>query len=135
MFGAIKTIPNMVLISIHPFAVRKLFLFIVAFLCFSAFCLADPVLMVRRYSIRPDRPVSPKSLAATSEQFFRSDVLLAQTNASDNGIAPNRTNYPARPGGFGSAGVSSSGLSNPACVRRSLADSLDEPAALRLRKI
>jgi hypothetical protein len=43
----------MVLISIHPFAFRKLFLVIVAFLCFSAFCLADPVLMVRRYSNHP----------------------------------------------------------------------------------
>jgi hypothetical protein len=49
----IITITSMVLISIHPFAFRKLFLVIVAFLCFSAFCLADPVLMVRRYSNHP----------------------------------------------------------------------------------
>jgi hypothetical protein len=40
----------MVLISIHPFALRKLFLFVVALVCFSAFCFADPVLMVRRSS-------------------------------------------------------------------------------------
>ena len=45
----------MVLISIHPFAVRKLFLIIVAFLCFSAVCLADPVLMVRRYASHTER--------------------------------------------------------------------------------
>jgi hypothetical protein len=38
----------MVLISIHPFALRKLFLFVVALVCFSAFCFADPVLMVRQ---------------------------------------------------------------------------------------
>jgi hypothetical protein len=40
----------MVLISIHPFGVRKLLLAILAFLCFSAFCFADPVLMVHRYA-------------------------------------------------------------------------------------
>ena len=45
----IKTITSMVLVSIHPFALRKIFLVVVAFLCFSAFCFADPVLMVRRY--------------------------------------------------------------------------------------
>jgi len=51
----INTITSMVLISIHPFAVRKLFLIIVAFLCFSAVCLADPVLMVRRYASHTER--------------------------------------------------------------------------------
>ena len=50
----INAITSMVLISIHPFALRKLFLLIVAFLCFSAFCFADPVLMVRRYSNHSD---------------------------------------------------------------------------------
>src|SRR2546421_4117901 len=44
----------MVLISIRPFALRKIFLVIVAFLCFSAFCFADPVLMVHRYSSHPE---------------------------------------------------------------------------------
>jgi hypothetical protein len=51
----------MVLISIRPFALRKLFLVIVAFLCFSAFCFADPVLMVRRYSNHPVRLGAPTS--------------------------------------------------------------------------
>jgi hypothetical protein len=40
----------MVLISIHPFAPRKILLAIVAYLCFSALCFADPLLMVHRYA-------------------------------------------------------------------------------------
>ena len=40
----------MVLISIHPFALRKIFLVIAALLCFSALCLADPVLVAQRYA-------------------------------------------------------------------------------------
>jgi len=40
----------MVLISIHPFALRKIFLVIAALLCFSALCFADPVLMAQRYA-------------------------------------------------------------------------------------
>ena len=51
----INTITSMVLISIHPFALRKLLFVVVAFLCLSAFCFADPVLMVRRYSTHPPR--------------------------------------------------------------------------------
>jgi hypothetical protein len=39
----------MVLISIHPFAVRKMILLLMALLGFSALCSADPVLMVRRH--------------------------------------------------------------------------------------
>ena len=45
----IKTI-IMVLISIDPFALRKIFLVLGALLCFSAFCFADPVLMTQRYA-------------------------------------------------------------------------------------
>jgi hypothetical protein len=40
----------MVLISLHPFALRKVLLVGVALLGFSALCFADPVLMVRRYT-------------------------------------------------------------------------------------
>jgi hypothetical protein len=40
----------MVLISIRPFALRKVFLVLLALLGFSALCFADPVLMARRYS-------------------------------------------------------------------------------------
>jgi hypothetical protein len=46
----INTIVDMVLISIHPFAVRKIFLLAVALLGLSsAFCFADPVFMTRQY--------------------------------------------------------------------------------------
>jgi hypothetical protein len=51
----------MVLISIDPFASRKLLLAIVAFLCFSAFCFADPVLMVHRYTARPEQMAATKT--------------------------------------------------------------------------
>ena len=50
MCGAIKTITNMVLISIHPFALRKIFLVLGALLCLSALCFADPVLMAQHYA-------------------------------------------------------------------------------------
>jgi hypothetical protein len=50
MSGAIKTITSMVLISIHPFALRKVFLVIAALLCFSALCFADPVFVAQRYA-------------------------------------------------------------------------------------
>ena len=40
----------MVLISIHPFAFRKIFFVIAALLCFSAVCFADPVLVAQRYA-------------------------------------------------------------------------------------
>ena len=43
----------MILISIHPFALRKIFLVVAMLLCFSAFCFADPVLMARRYAPAP----------------------------------------------------------------------------------
>lgn len=45
----IKTITNMVLISIQPFAFAKIFLIVAALLCFSALCFADPVLMAQKY--------------------------------------------------------------------------------------
>jgi hypothetical protein len=51
MSVAIKTITNMVLISMQPFAVRKIFLLAVALLCLSsAFCFADSLFMARRYA-------------------------------------------------------------------------------------
>lgn len=50
MCVAIKTTTSMVLISIQPFALRKIFLVIAALLCFSALCLADPLFVTQRYS-------------------------------------------------------------------------------------
>jgi hypothetical protein len=55
------------LISIHPFSPRKILLAIVAFLCFSALCFADPVLMVRRYS-RAERLAIPRVLISTGQE-------------------------------------------------------------------
>jgi hypothetical protein len=63
----------MVLISMHPFALRKLLLVVVGFLCFSAFCFADPVLMVRRYTVKPERVDSPKTSTATLEGWGASE--------------------------------------------------------------
>jgi hypothetical protein len=54
----------MVLISIHPFALRRLFLVVVAMSGFSALCFADPVLMAHRYG--PDRA----QLADMRPRFF-----------------------------------------------------------------
>gem|GEM_PF-2611181 len=58
----------MVLISIHPFPLRKIFLVIVAFLCFSALCFADPVLMVRRYASHTERLVVVSAATPTTWQ-------------------------------------------------------------------
>jgi hypothetical protein len=62
--GAIKTITSMVLISIHPFAVRKIVVLLVALLGVSAFCFADPVLMVRRHSREHPRVGLPERTSA-----------------------------------------------------------------------
>jgi len=82
----------MVLISIHPFALRKLFLVIAALLCFSALCFADPLLMTRRYEQRP-RHVDSATLA------------LVQTVSSD---APHGSQFLL---------VSSGRLNGSACTR------------------
>src|ERR1700730_3778505 len=68
MSGAIKTITNMILISIAPFTHRKILLVIVAFLSLSAFCFADPVLMAQRYTRNPERFDAPKTVAPASEE-------------------------------------------------------------------
>ena len=44
----------MILVSIRPFALRKIFLIVLMLLCFSVVCFADPVLMVRRYAPAPE---------------------------------------------------------------------------------
>ncbi len=58
----------MVLISIHPFAIRKLFLIIAALLCFSAVCFADPVLMVRRYTSHAARSAAARVFVSTWQE-------------------------------------------------------------------
>ena len=80
----------MVLISIHPFALRKLFLVIVAFLCFSAFCFADPVLMVRRYSTHPPRLGAAASAPAWEESQESKCAGLANSEID----APESIDFP-----------------------------------------
>jgi hypothetical protein len=58
----------MVLISIQPFALRKMFLVIAALVCFSALCFADPVLMAEQYVPRAS------SFDATSNPAMRSQA-------------------------------------------------------------
>lgn len=56
----INTITSMVLISIHPFGTQKILLAIVALLCFSALCFADPVLLVRRSAFQAEQLTTPR---------------------------------------------------------------------------
>ena len=113
----------MVLISIHPFALRKIFLVIVAFLCFSALCLADPVLMVHRYSARPERPDSPKNSAEIGAQ---------SPNVFGNASRLNEPGVVALPTAF------FEGIGNPACTLRSpvsATNSIDELSVFDPHKI
>ena len=61
----------MILVSIHPFALRRLALVVLAIAGFSALCFADPVLMTHRYSFESRRshggktaPVQPSLVTA-----------------------------------------------------------------------
>jgi hypothetical protein len=55
----------MLLISIHPFAFRRLALLVLAIVGFSAICFADPVLMAHRYTrSQSTRTVVPPTLAS-----------------------------------------------------------------------
>jgi hypothetical protein len=89
---AIKTITSMVLISIHPFAARKIILLLVALLGFSALCFADPVLMVRRHGpvhsrvavALPVQTVALQLTYVTAPTFAaNTTTALAKANASD----------------------------------------------------
>jgi hypothetical protein len=64
----------MVLVSIRPFALRKIFLVIVALLCFSVLCLADPLLMAQRYGTHSRHLPAPASRSEET-QGFRPDVI------------------------------------------------------------
>jgi hypothetical protein len=82
----------MVLISIHPFAVRKMILLLVALLGFSALCFADPVLMVRRHGpvhsrvaiALPVRTVALQLTYVTAPTFAaNTTTALEKANAPD----------------------------------------------------
>jgi hypothetical protein len=72
----------MVLISIRPFAVRKMILLLVALLGFSALCFADPLLMVRQH----DRVHSRVAVAVSMRT-----VALQLTDVAAPTPAPNTT--------------------------------------------
>ena len=61
----------MVLISIRPYGLGKIFLIIAALLSFSALCFADPVLMAHRYD-------SDKAQGASSQTSFGADIPQRQ---------------------------------------------------------
>jgi hypothetical protein len=64
---AIKTTTSMVLISIRPFALRKLFLIVAALVCFSVVCFADPIFVAQRYtSPASERPSELKRVDVPS---------------------------------------------------------------------
>jgi len=115
----------MILISIHPFAFPKILLAIVAFLCFSALCFADPVLMVRRYASHAERLAIPRVLVSGWQEpsengrFGIVDPDIANSGSTDS---------PARQPGSasnddGSTGVRpavpSSVFRNASCAMRS----------------
>ena len=58
------TTTRMVLVSIHPFALRRLFLVVLALTGFSALCFGDPVLMAHRYGQDKARAVDAHSRVA-----------------------------------------------------------------------
>ncbi|MEN3369438.1 MAG: hypothetical protein V7609_1581 [Verrucomicrobiota bacterium] len=73
---------DMILISIHPFAFKKLFLLIVAFLCASsAFCFADSLFMTRHYARDQRRttfdPFRPVDISGSQR------VVSIPTNSED----------------------------------------------------
>lgn len=71
------TITSMVLISIHPFASKRIFLVVGALLCLSsAFCFADPLLMslhgspyARDLNRRPSDPVSIQKRTVVARNY------------------------------------------------------------------
>jgi len=76
----------MVLISIQPFALRKIFLVIAALICFSALCFADPVLMAEHYVPRAGSFEAAENPAmrsqAGSENVFRGVDLPSRVQRS-----------------------------------------------------
>lgn len=83
---AIKTITNMVLISIHPFALRRLFLVVLAVAGFSALCFADPVLMAQRYgSEKPRAAASNATRTSISGRFLNFESANLRSSIGADG--------------------------------------------------
>jgi hypothetical protein len=138
----INTITSMVLISIHPFALRKLFLVVVAFLCFSAFCLADPVLMVRRYARPSERSDKLETSTATLVAPFASSAAFGhetkRTALGFDSLASENASLSAETGGFDRPEANPFRINKPVCVHRSATMSPpraeDPPSGIGLRK-
>jgi hypothetical protein len=74
----------MVLISIHPFALRKIFLVLGALLCLTALCFADPVLMAQHYAA----PVSDAATRADGEAL--TDLKRVDFPSRGQGLLPSK---------------------------------------------
>jgi hypothetical protein len=112
----------MVLISIHPFAIRKLFLIIAALLCFSAVCFADPVLMVRRYASSADRSDLARVSISTGDGWAgRGEPYFASFKPAD--LAARELEPASNDGGkTGLPAVPSSVFRNASCAMRPAAN-------------
>lgn len=72
----IITITTMVLVSIHPFAVRKIFLLAIAVLGLSsALCFADPLFMTRQYSAAGGHARQSRPIITPQATLDRSSVI------------------------------------------------------------
>ena len=87
----------MVLISIHPFAVRKTVLLLVVLLGFSALCFADPVLMVRRHSRDHLRAALPERTSALQSPGTARTGATNIAPALENGDAPELPCFQTQP--------------------------------------
>jgi len=93
----------MVLISIHPFALRRIFLVLLALVGFSALCFADPVLMAHRYTVEksPSLVRTPGTLqvekAPQRATDSRSTHLIPSTWTTDVSLTLDSPALPSSP--------------------------------------
>jgi hypothetical protein len=73
----------MVLISLHPFAFRKILLLAVGLLGFSsAFCFADSLFMARHYASSPDQKSHARA-AVSSQENQKTSLIRASFESAD----------------------------------------------------
>lgn len=66
----------MVLVSIHPFALRKIFLLVIAVLgVSSALCFADPLFMTRHYAAVSQQPRQARPVITPQATLDQSSVI------------------------------------------------------------
>ena len=91
----------MVLISIHPFALRRIFLLVLALVGFSKLCFADPVLMAHRYNHDHSRvagnassiPTLRLDLAGVTEQNHAGNAAIALEKGANPAFAANSMRF------------------------------------------